>query len=103
MNDREKLIGSVIDLIDAARPVEAQWLVFASRVLPDDVGQDQFEAMRTAFFGGATAIFVELAKRAQRSKGESTPADHAHMQAIRDELKAFTREMMIDQEPAGNA
>jgi hypothetical protein len=98
MMNREELVEAIRECLENGQPLEASWLIFASKVLPDGVARGQFEDMRTSFFAGATCLFTEMCKRSLSNRGEPSKSDTAFMINVRDELKGFAREYSEDLE-----
>lgn len=75
------------ELVDKGKCVEAGWESFKS-TLPPDFSQNQFEAMRLAFFSGAQHVFASTLEILSE-EDDSTGDDIKRIDLIHQELRQF--------------
>ena len=84
--------------------VEAAWVEICLPSLPRGASREQFMAMRTMFFCGATFMYDVIMKIADASNGEkASREDLKFLNQLRKELGEFAQKAVLEDETAGNA
>ena len=74
--------------------VEAGFIQFCMKFVPRTASEEQFDDLRTTWFGGATFVFSSIVENAAKSRGHPTREQLDYMSDISDELKGYVNEML---------
>lgn len=79
-------------MVELVGLVERAWQSYRTDVLSPDAPDEQVSECRTAFYGGATALYTTIMRRMDPGS-EPTQADMDLMASIDRELREFAREL----------